>query len=221
MPADQNLDGRLRAAMHEHREAIRTAKDRLEAEMWERLRTEERCQELIREIMLKTVRPRLDRLLSHFGDSHVECNVEACSVTATLARGARRGLDTRLVFRGVYELATEHIKIQSELSTLPRASDLWGRSEVVVPAYAPDLESVERFVEDHIIEAVECHLERQRRPDTQKLSADTVDPVCGMRIARREAAARTTHDGQELFFCAKVCLEAFRGDPDRYLAGTP
>ncbi|MHC5018846.1 MAG: YHS domain-containing protein [Planctomycetota bacterium] len=218
MGENETLDSRLREAVREHRDAIRGSKDRLEAEMWERLRTEERCHDLIREILLRTIRPRLDRLTSHFVDTHVECNADDCSVTAIIARSARRGLDTRLVFRAVYELATEHIKILFEMSTLPRASDLWARSEVVIPAYQPDLNAVERFVDDHIVEAVEAHLERQRRPDRQKLAADTVDPVCGMRIARQSAAAKTTHDGEEIFFCAKVCLEAFRGNPARYTA---
>ena len=45
------------------------------------------------------------------------------------------------------------------------------------------------------------------------------DPVCGMRV--KTATARWKHEegGQTHFFCNPKCLEKFRADPARYLAG--
>jgi Cu+-exporting ATPase len=54
--------------------------------------------------------------------------------------------------------------------------------------------------------------------------AETVlDPVCGMRIAPQDAAARLVHEGVEHHFCSAGCARRFQADPQRYLrtAETP
>jgi YHS domain-containing protein len=45
-----------------------------------------------------------------------------------------------------------------------------------------------------------------------------VDPYCGMRLRRGEAAATLEHNGQTYYFCLEDHMEAFRRDPDRYLS---
>jgi Cu+-exporting ATPase len=46
---------------------------------------------------------------------------------------------------------------------------------------------------------------------------DTVtDPVCGMQIDPREAAASEEHDGHTFYFCSAACHAAFLADPHRY-----
>jgi Cu+-exporting ATPase len=44
------------------------------------------------------------------------------------------------------------------------------------------------------------------------------DPVCGMSVAS-DSAHRLEHEGTTWRFCNPRCLERFRADPDRYLAG--
>jgi YHS domain-containing protein len=43
------------------------------------------------------------------------------------------------------------------------------------------------------------------------------DPVCGMEISRKTAAAECAHLGKTYFFCSGGCREAFEGDPEKYL----
>jgi P-type Cu+ transporter len=43
------------------------------------------------------------------------------------------------------------------------------------------------------------------------------DPVCGMNVDLRHAAAMEVLNGKTYYFCATVCAEKFRADPDRYL----
>jgi P-type Cu+ transporter len=51
----------------------------------------------------------------------------------------------------------------------------------------------------------------------KKKSAGTVkDPVCGMMIDPKSAAAKESHDGKEFYFCSVGCAETFRTDPHRY-----
>lgn len=43
-----------------------------------------------------------------------------------------------------------------------------------------------------------------------------VDPVCGMSVDPATAAAKTCHDGVEIYFCAEGCKRAFDAHPRKY-----
>ena len=47
------------------------------------------------------------------------------------------------------------------------------------------------------------------------------DPVCGMDVRPETASAAWEHAGETYYFCSVGCMEAFRLDPDRYLAMDP
>jgi YHS domain-containing protein len=44
------------------------------------------------------------------------------------------------------------------------------------------------------------------------------DPICGMEVTEARSAANLLYKGQRLFFCDLSCYEAFKKDPERYLA---
>ncbi|MBI3328796.1 MAG: YHS domain-containing protein [Nitrospinae bacterium] len=46
------------------------------------------------------------------------------------------------------------------------------------------------------------------------------DPVCGMQVEEKMAAATSVYQGQTYYFCAKGCQLAFDREPAKYLAGT-
>ena len=49
--------------------------------------------------------------------------------------------------------------------------------------------------------------------------SDTVrDPVCGMHVRPDQAAATHEHGGRTYYFCATVCRDRFRADPEWYLS---
>ena len=48
-----------------------------------------------------------------------------------------------------------------------------------------------------------------------------IDPVCGMTIDPQHAAGSLEYRGQTYYFCALVCQEKFKADPERYLAPQP
>ncbi|MBI2939512.1 MAG: YHS domain-containing protein [Chloroflexi bacterium] len=47
------------------------------------------------------------------------------------------------------------------------------------------------------------------------------DPVCGMNIDERTAAAKTTYQGQTYYFCAPGCKATFEKDPQKYVGKQP
>jgi trehalose/maltose hydrolase-like predicted phosphorylase/YHS domain-containing protein len=53
----------------------------------------------------------------------------------------------------------------------------------------------------------------QRRRLREEPVASVADPVCGMVIEPRAAAATTTHDGTIYYFCSRACQERFQADP--------
>ena len=44
-----------------------------------------------------------------------------------------------------------------------------------------------------------------------------VDPVCGMSVDPDTAAAKTCHNGVQVYFCAEGCKQAFETDPGKYI----
>jgi YHS domain-containing protein len=43
-----------------------------------------------------------------------------------------------------------------------------------------------------------------------------IDPVCGMKVDPDTAAAKTCHNGVQIYFCAEGCKQAFESNPDKF-----
>ena len=52
----------------------------------------------------------------------------------------------------------------------------------------------------------------------QPVEGSQQDPVCGMWVAPRTAAARRTRSGQRYVFCSLQCTERFDSDPNRFIS---
>lgn len=44
------------------------------------------------------------------------------------------------------------------------------------------------------------------------------DPVCGMTVDPKDAAATSEYKGETYYFCAKGCKTAFDKEPEKYVA---
>ncbi len=44
-----------------------------------------------------------------------------------------------------------------------------------------------------------------------------IDPVCGMEVDEKEAAATSEYKGKTYYFCALGCKKAFDENPEKYL----
>jgi len=47
------------------------------------------------------------------------------------------------------------------------------------------------------------------------------DPVCGMEVDEKKAAAKSEHMGKTYYFCARGCKKAFDENPEKYLKEEP
>ena len=43
------------------------------------------------------------------------------------------------------------------------------------------------------------------------------DPVCGMEVDEKEAAAKSEYKGRAYYFCAPHCKKSFDEDPEKYV----
>ena len=43
------------------------------------------------------------------------------------------------------------------------------------------------------------------------------DPVCGMEVEEKKAAAKAEYKGKTYYFCAAGCKKAFLENPEKYL----
>jgi YHS domain-containing protein len=43
------------------------------------------------------------------------------------------------------------------------------------------------------------------------------DPVCGMDVDEKRAAATSVYNGKTYYFCAEACKRAFQKDPQKYI----
>ncbi len=63
----------------------------------------------------------------------------------------------------------------------------------------------------------EMKTETQGGDETMFKKAGLVkDPICGMMVDPKRAAAKESHDGKEFYFCSTGCAATFRADPHKY-----
>jgi YHS domain-containing protein len=49
------------------------------------------------------------------------------------------------------------------------------------------------------------------------MKAMAIDPVCGMEVDEKAAAATYDYKGKKYYFCAVGCKEKFAKDPERFI----
>ncbi len=47
-----------------------------------------------------------------------------------------------------------------------------------------------------------------------------IDPVCGMEVDEKSAAATYKYQGKTYYFCAPGCKAAFEKDPEKYIGSS-
>ncbi len=216
MPTD-DLDVRLEHVLKAHKETLKQERANMEASMWERLRREERCQELVTDLLRNVIRPPLERLVAHFVDAYLVCSEADHSVTVHLGRDPRRGVDAHVQFIVNYRRDADEVTLHYKLGSVPGPSEFWADLSHDVSIAKPDITAAAQFVEDSVVRSAEAYLEKQRTPATDHRTEPVTDPVCGMRFPRERAVSVLEHRRKTYFFCAQVCREAFQDDPKRYL----
>ncbi len=60
---------------------------------------------------------------------------------------------------------------------------------------------------------------RKRKEEGSEMRGKAIDPVCGMKIKKKDAAATSEHKGKTVYFCNRMCKEEFEKEPEKYMDG--
>ncbi len=162
-----------------------------------------------------------DAFMLVFSDarSAVECslNIRARAVTEAQFLGTRQGVHwgpvlyregdyygatVDLAARIVAEASADQVLVSRDLR------DAVGEADDLV--FAP----AGRRAVKHVAQPVEVF--DARRPGDDDTGERTIDPVCGMTIDARHAAARLQLAEREVLFCSQACLQKFVAAPEHY-----
>jgi len=67
--------------------------------------------------------------------------------------------------------------------------------------------------------ASEVEEKEEKREEEPVMMGKAIDPVCGMKIKKKDAAATSEYNGKTIYFCNKMCKEEFDKEPDKFMAG--
>lgn len=74
-----------------------------------------------------------------------------------------------------------------------------------------------KLVRDVLLERyAKTSLAKMLHGDITELLPVVADPVCGMRVSKRTAAASYAYKGDRWYFCASGCLKKFKASPQTY-----
>jgi Cu+-exporting ATPase len=60
--------------------------------------------------------------------------------------------------------------------------------------------------------------EEKKGEEGLEMMGKAIDPVCGMKIKKKDAAATSEYGGKTIYFCNKMCKEQFDADPEKHMA---
>jgi Cu+-exporting ATPase len=88
-------------------------------------------------------------------------------------------------------------------------------SSVLVASSLPVLSLRQTNQSDQSASRIETPVMKKEGKEAQQM---VTDPVCGMKVDEKKAAASSEYKGKEYYFCAVGCKKAFDKDPEKYLA---
>jgi YHS domain-containing protein len=56
---------------------------------------------------------------------------------------------------------------------------------------------------------------------TKEVQDTYKDPVCGMVVSRLTAPVTYEYEGKTYYFCADICRDNFKANPDKYIGKWP
>ncbi|MCJ7575256.1 MAG: heavy metal translocating P-type ATPase [Dehalococcoidia bacterium] len=88
-------------------------------------------------------------------------------------------------------------------------------SSVLVASSLPALSLRQTNQSDQSASRIETPVMKKEGKEAQQM---VTDPVCGMKVDEKKAAATSEYKAKKYYFCAAGCKKAFDKDPEKYLA---
>ncbi|MBX9792600.1 MAG: YHS domain-containing protein [Pirellulales bacterium] len=173
---------------------------------------EEVAPRLVRDI----IRPRMEALVAQFPNAKCDRAEDAYRCTCWFGYRERFPTDARVELAVEHDERIENLVIRYELSMLPVFLKFEPHDKLTAPLVAVDDRIVADWVEAKLLNFLDTYLRLDRGQDDFEDEV-VIDPVCGMRISRSSAGARTDYKGHSYFFCTDDCRRQFEEEPLRYV----
>ena len=186
---------------------------------WER--RHERYTALADHLVKDIIRPRLEKLASHFDNAKLSCDDRtgrhtcACSFTHT----ARFPATARLELAVSRDGSAENVCLLYDLSILPIYFHFDGQDRLLIPVELVNDEKVAAWFDDKITRFLDAYLNLEL-VDQYQSENDEIDPVCGMRVNKLYAGEPVKYQARNYYFCVPECRAKFLAEPERFLGVT-
>jgi YHS domain-containing protein len=210
---EQQIEEKLKAA--EEREQLR--QNHLQQRMQEFQHRHQRYTEIADRLMENVIRPRMLKLPEHFANARFPASEQGrhhsvCCLEHTERYPATTRLELSVTHDGTYE----NLSVIYTLQILPVLFRFQGEDKLTMPLNGVTEEQAAAWVQDKILSFVDTYL-RIEATDQYRAENLVLDPVCGMRLDKAFASAKTQHRGETYYFCLEGCMKKFVAEPDRYL----
>ena len=192
----------------------------LQARHEEQVRRLERFGAVATRLSAQLVRPRLERLAGFFENAVLSLPTAGCSqCTCQFAPTSRFPASVKLDVVVAHDQEIENLVVTYSLQILPVFLEFERNDSLFLPLDASDDQQLVSWLDEKLLRFVDTYLELEHSDRYQEQNL-VVDPVCGMRINRNDAAGSEAHDGRDYYFCTADCHQKFIADAARFV-GAP
>lgn len=211
MPTEEALRNRIVNLIVTHRKKLELAQHAVDARMDEAYQRGARFIALAPRILRGMVEPRLQAMASHFDDAVCSPCDSTWSVGIVCNRKRRVPATVSVSFCLECD-EQEIVRLRYRPNILPILMPFQKEDALAFPLDQPDEARIVEFVEAKIVQFVETYLRLLRSP-AYRVDNLAVDPVCGMKVDRWNAAGQVEHAGTIYYFCCGECAAKFRDHP--------
>jgi len=158
----------------------------------------------------------METLTSYFANANPIVDERNNICACEFAHSERFPVESTIGFAVEHDVQYDGIVVRFDARMMPTFVPFNEQDKLTLNVKDVDDERVAEWVERRLLEFLDAYL----RVDSTKqcMGHDTaVDPVCGMRVSRSNAAGTTLSGGHQFYFCCSECLTRFEQDPKQYV----
>lgn len=162
------------------------------------------------------IRPRVQAVAACFANAEPDRADRSDRCAYWFGYCERFPADTKLEIAVEHDERIENLVIRYELYIMPVFLKYDAHDTATMPLAAVNDQAIAAWVESKLLGFLDTYLRLDRGEDD---FADEVanDPVCGMRISRTSAIAKTDYKGHPYYFCSETCRGRFLANPLEYI----
>ncbi|MDP1860541.1 MAG: YHS domain-containing protein [Gemmatimonadaceae bacterium] len=166
------------------------------------------------------IRPRLDTLISHFPNAHVDHWLSSAGLNShcTFSSTERHPASVKLTLGITHDPALHRAALRYTLEIIPQLIDFEHVDELVIDISSPDMEEVVGWTERKLESFLKTYLRLETDSNYQRENQH-VDPVCGMHVQAGRVFHRAEYSHHTYHFCSQDCQERFSASPEFFVGG--